>query len=156
MTLTAAALNTLVNAPFAMPDGSTRRALWERVRETRTDGLEFQDPPGEIAMWTIDTNLVADDEDHEAWKGDAEPLEVALILPTPVAAAVIRVATEDWIIAAGHGLELCDRADEADWPAVVVDWDGINTRSSVYEQPDLLSAIVLAAHAVADALGVGR
>ena len=78
--LTAKELHDLYNGPFTMKDGSTRRALWERVPETRPDHgtrsmFDLQQPEtgSTLAWWDM----------HQ--------------LPHEAACALCRVAVEDWI-----------------------------------------------------------
>lgn len=158
MTLTAAALNTLVNAPFTMPDGTTRRALWERVRETRPRFLrDFRDDAvfDRTLAWADDGEVagafcaafVVDDE----VRYDPEPVFVG------EAATLIRVAIEDWITSPPHNCDIhagqylvCPESQR--WRVGLHHGNGVD-ELMLWTGPTRLHATITAAHGLADALG---
>lgn len=152
ITLTAAQLYELVSGPYTMPDGSTRRALWERVPETRPKAGHHR--------------LIIINDGHRwgplyAWAREGQTgLPDRPFSESGCAAALIRVAVFDWVNK--------DRAVHTPpgLPArVFVHWHGLGDEAVALfdgepyarfggETP--LHALVVAAHTLADALGVPK
>lgn len=137
-TLTAPQLHALVAEPFEMPDGSKRRALWERVPECRPD-----------------------DNGEPVVLDGVEPLRLLgwgreIIATDGAAAALIRVAIEDWV---GDHLPDGDMAkgvapEGGYWVGEYIE-QGYDIACRTHGRgPTRLHALVHAAHAVADALGI--
>lgn len=123
-------LHDLVNGPFTMPDGSKRRALWERVPATRPMREYFSE--GTRPLVYVD---IPPGRGEFCW----EEIERGWVV-IQYATALVRVGIEDWLLRQKKRLLLSS--------------DGHGSTVFEYGGPTLLHALVAAAHARADALGV--
>lgn len=123
--MTPSALHDLVTGEYRMPDGTTRRGLLERVPETALPDMEFQVRGGEVDDRRIRT-------------------------------ALFRVAIEDWIEAAQPvaGMRRCNMPPDYFRVHVFFHSGGFSDSSESYGGKSAMDALVHAAHAVADTLGV--
>lgn len=141
--LTAAELHALVNSRYVMPDGSSRRGLWERVPDTRPGQLHFlrgctieECECGLVSYWEYNGSRVGKDTVEESPDG------------TAAASALIRVAIEDWFVQnGGFHTQHVDTGPNHFQVYLRGGRDGCFA-------PQMLGALVAAAHSLADALGV--
>lgn len=116
--------------PYTSPDGTTRRPLADRVPECVP---RYAVGPPSHTSWGIELPC----EDEGAVGG-----------PVDVAAALWRVAVEDWLL---------NHSDmRMSTMTVSINQEGGGAWTYRGDGPDLLHALNAAAHAVADALGVER
>lgn len=159
--MTAAELHTLVNREYTMPDGSKRRALWERV-----PGLRPTTAQGSLILVVF--GVEAGSHHHLSPEATADYFWALLPagekfalddgIPPECASALIRVAIEDWLdgnMPEGSYTFSCDPkgGPHAAWVGECIGEDGNEDREWAYA-PTLIESLAQAAHTLADALGV--
>ncbi len=140
--------------PFTMPDGSTRRPLFERCEAMR---------PAQFATRLIYRNpndgpgLLMDHRDEFGEQVLTEHYHRAWI--DEIAAALCRCAVEDWL-RRDEATEIrlcCDNPDPTDEnPQCAVEYCDYATYSDIetYRGPTIHHALIEAAHSVLDSQGV--
>lgn len=132
--------------PFTMPDGTTRRAIVERVPECRPRRANVL---GRVDLGTSAELVVMWTGDRCGWLTPGNRTDAAVSVDDTSALALCRVACEDWLMKCGHVISLA--AEGGGYRNVNV--PGI-LDVSCGSMEGIHAALVHAAHAVADAKGI--
>lgn len=141
--------------------------LWEAVPEARPHALDYQvaTEPDELDFWSMEMNVEVPPEEWDTgddWKknDDDDDRGCVALLPSHAAAALCRVAVEDWLVAKVGSLTIGRTMDDTS-PARFVRIDRVDGKHLYTDADDgAHAALVAAALAVAESLkpkgGAGR